>query len=52
MGARQDAAAEAGDLMTVELPYGIDDKEWLEHEDLDTGTEAIDALKDTEWVLR
>ena len=41
-----------GDLMTVELPYGIDDKEWLEHEDLDTGTEGIDALKDTEWVLR
>ena len=41
-----------GDLLTAELPYGIDDKEWLGHEELDTSAEAIDALKDNAWVLR
>lgn len=41
-----------GELMTTSLPYGINDKEWLEHEELDVSAGAVDALKDTEWVLR
>jgi hypothetical protein len=41
-----------GDLLTTSIPYSIDDREWLEHEELETSTEAVDALKDNEWVLR
>lgn len=39
-------------LLTTSLPYGIADKEWLEHEELDTSTDVVDALKDNEWVLQ
>jgi hypothetical protein len=32
------------ELLTFSLPYGIDDREWLAHEELDTGADGIQAL--------
>lgn len=32
------------DLLTFDLPYGINDKEWLSQEDLDIGASGLDAL--------
>ena len=32
------------ELLSFDLPFGINDKEWLSQEDLDTGTNGLDAL--------
>jgi hypothetical protein len=31
-------------LFSLELPFGINDKEWLSHEELDVATSGVDAL--------
>jgi hypothetical protein len=33
-----------GELLDVCISYGINDKEWLSHEELDVGAEGLDAL--------
>lgn len=32
------------ELLSLELPYGINDKEWLSHEDLEVGESGLDSL--------